>query len=548
MPIPSGAPAAAPRVPEAIHRRRWWILAVLMFSLLIVVLDNSILNVAVKTIASPAPTGIGATQSELEWAINSYTLVFAGLLFTAGLLGDRIGRKKVLLAGILVFGVGSALAAFSASPGELITWRALMGFGAAFVMPATLAVLMNVFERDEQPKAIGIWAASVGLGIAIGPITGGLLLEHFWWGSIFLVNVPVVVIALVAMAVLVPDSRDPKPGKVDPAGVALSIVGLVLLVYGIIRGGELADFTDTTVLAAIVGGLLVLAGFVWHEKRSSHPAIDITYFRKPAFSAAVAAIALVFFALMGVTFFSAFYLQSVRGYTALESGLLIVPLAAAQMIFAPRARLVVDRFGARAVCTVGMLLVAAGLASFALFDTGTPVWAMCLVFFVQGTGMAHIMPPVTVAVMQALPREKAGSGSAVNNTFRQVGGALGIAVLGSVLSTVYRGDIEGHLGAVPAGARDVAGESIEATLGVAEKLGPVAGKPLVAAAHDAFISAMHVTALGSAAVALIGALVVGLFLPGRTPASTGAPEAAEAPPTEAPPAKEQKDQKEKLGR
>ncbi|MGW3927742.1 MFS transporter [Streptomyces microflavus] len=524
----SGVAAAEPRIPEAIHRRRWWILTVLMFSLLIVVLDNSILNVAVKTIASPAPTGIGATQSELEWAINSYTLVFAGLLFTAGLLGDRIGRKKVLLFGILVFGIGSALAAMSASPGELITWRALMGFGAAFVMPATLAVLMNVFERDEQPKAIGIWAGSVGLGIAIGPITGGLLLEHFWWGSIFLVNVPVVVLALVAMAILVPDSRDPKPGKVDPVGVALSIVGLVLLVYGIIRGGELADFTDTTVLLSIVGGLLVLAGFVWHEKRSSHPAIDITYFRKPAFSAAVAAIALVFFALMGVTFFSAFYLQSVRGYSALQSGLLIVPLAAAQMIFAPRARLVVDRFGARAVCTVGMLLVAAGLASFALFGAGTPVWVMCLVFFVQGTGMAHIMPPVTVAVMQALPREKAGSGSAINNTFRQVGGALGIAVLGSVLSTVYRGDIEGHLSAVPAGVRDVAGESIEATLGVAEKLGPVAGKPLVAAANDAFISAMHVTALGSAAVALIGAVVVGLYLPGRTPATPAEPAARPA--------------------
>ncbi|WP_456339957.1 MFS transporter [Streptomyces bacillaris] len=528
--VSAGSPAtgaarpAEPRIPEAIHRRRWWILTVLMFSLLIVVLDNSILNVAVKTIASPAPTGIGATQSELEWAINSYTLVFAGLLFTAGLLGDRIGRKKVLLFGILVFGIGSALAALSSSPGELITWRALMGFGAAFVMPATLAVLMNVFERDEQPKAIGIWAGSVGLGIAIGPITGGLLLEHFWWGSIFLVNVPVVVIALVAMAVLVPDSRDPKPGKVDPVGVALSIVGLVLLVYGIIRGGELADFTDTTVLLSIAGGVLALAGFVWHEKRSSHPAMDVTYFRKPAFSAAVAAIALVFFALMGVTFFSAFYLQSVRGYSALQSGLLIVPLAAAQMIFAPRARLVVDRFGARAVCTVGMLLVAAGLVSFALFDAGTPVWVLCLVFFVQGTGMAHIMPPVTVAVMQALPREKAGSGSAINNTFRQVGGALGIAVLGSVLSTVYRGDIEGHLGAVPAGARVVAGESIEATLGVAERLGPVAGKPLVTAAHDAFIGAMHVTALGSAAVALIGAAVVARYLPGRTPTAPAAPE------------------------
>ncbi|MER6720831.1 MFS transporter [Streptomyces halstedii] len=526
MSLPSGAPAAASRVPEAVHRRRWAILAVLMFSLLIVVLDNSILNVAVRTIATPAPTGIGATQSELEWAINSYTLVFAGLLFTAGLLGDRVGRKKVLLGGISVFGLASALAAFSSSPGELITWRALMGLGAAFVMPATLAVLMNVFERDEQPKAIGIWAGSVGLGIAIGPITGGALLEHFWWGSIFLVNVPVVVIALIAMAVLVPDSRDPAPGKVDPAGVVLSVVGLVLLVYGIIRGGELADFTDVTVLAPSIGGLVVLAGFVWHEKRSSHPAIDISYFGKPAFSAAVAAVALIFFALMGVTFFSAFYLQSVRGYSALQSGLLVLPLAVAQMVFAPRARLVVDRFGARAVCAVGMLLVAGGLAAFALFDAETPVWVMCVVFFVQGVGMAHVMPPVTVAVMQALPRERAGSGSAINNTFRQVGGALGVAVLGSVLSTVYRGDIEKHLDGVPAAARGVAGESIEATLGVAAKLGP-AGEPLVAAANDAFIGAMHVTAAGSAAVALIGAVVVGLFLPGRTGAPAQEPRSQE---------------------
>lgn len=532
MSIPSGAPAAVSQVPEAVHRRRWAILAVLMFSLLIVVLDNSILNVAVKTIASPSPTGLGATQSELEWAINSYTLVFAGLLFTAGLLGDRIGRKKVLLSGIALFGVGSAFAAMSGSPGELITWRAVMGFGAAFVMPATLAVLMNVFERDEQPKAIGIWAGSVGLGIAIGPITGGLLLEHFWWGSIFLVNVPVVIIALIAMLVLVPDSRDPKPGRLDPIGVALSVVGLVLLVYGIIRGGELADFTDTTVLLPVIGGLAVLVVFVLHEKRSSSPAIDITYFRKPAFSAAVAAIALVFFALMGVTFFSAFYMQSVRGWSALQSGLLILPLAVAQMVFAPRARLVVDRFGARAVCTAGMLLVAVGLAAFALFDATTPVWVMCLVFFVQGTGMAHVMPPVTVSVMQALPREKAGSGSAVNNVFRQVGGALGIAVLGSVLSTVYRGDIEGHLDAVPAAARDVAGESIEATLGVAERMGP-AGTPLVTAAHDAFMGAMHVTAIGSAGVALIGTIVVALFLPGRPRTGTAPAQDAPAVPADA---------------
>ncbi|MFB6987645.1 MFS transporter [Streptomyces sp. NPDC056304] len=535
MSIPSGARSALPQVPETVHRRRWAILVVLMLSLLIVVLDNSILNVAVKTIASPAPTGIGATQSELEWAINAYTLVFAGLLFTAGLLGDRIGRKKVLLFGILLFGVGSAFASMSGSPGELITWRAVMGFGAAFVMPATLAVLMNVFERDEQPKAIGIWAGSVGLAIAIGPITGGLLLEHFWWGSIFLVNVPVVVVALIAMVLLVPDSRDPKPGRTDPVGVLLSIVGLVLLVYGIIRGGQLADFTDPVVLLSVVGGLIVLAAFVRYEKRTSHPALDITYFKEPSFSAAVAAIALVFFALMGVTFFSAFYMQSVRGWSALEAGLLILPLAVAQMIFAPRARLVVDRFGARLVCSVGMLLVAFGLAAFALFDATTPVWVLCVLFFVQGAGMAHVMTPVTVSVMQALPREKAGSGSAVNNTFRQVGGALGVAVLGSVLSTVYRGGIEGHLGALPAAARQAAGESIEATLGIADKLGP-AGAPLVAAANDAFLKAMHVTAIGSAGVALVGTLVVALFLPGKTPveqSSGGSDEGEPSIPAEA---------------
>ncbi|MCX5114442.1 MFS transporter [Streptomyces sp. NBC_00378] len=520
MSMPSGARAAAPQIPEAVHRRRWAILVVLMFSLLIVVLDNSILNVAVKTIASPAPTGLGATQSQLEWAINAYTLVFAGLLFTAGLLGDRIGRKKVLLFGILLFGTGSALAAMSGSPTQLITWRALMGFGAAFVMPATLAVLVNVFERDEQPRAIGIWAGSVGVAIAIGPITGGLLLEHFWWGSIFLVNVPVVIVALIAMVLLVPDSKDPNPGRIDPLGVVLSIVGLVLLVYGIIRGGQLADFTEPVVLLSSFGGLLVLAGFVWHEKRSTHPAIDISYFREPSFAAAVAAIALVFFALMGVTFFSAFYMQSVRGWTALQAGMMLLPLAATQMIFAPRARLLVDRFGARATCTVGMLLVAVGLSAFALFDETTPVWVLCLLFFVQGTGMAHVMTPVTVSVMQALPREKAGSGSAINNTFRQVGGALGVAVLGSVLSTVYRGDIEGHLAALPAGARDAAGESIEATLAIADKLGP-AGAPLIASANEAFLKAMHVTAIGSATIALVGALVVALFLPGRPPAAEG---------------------------
>ncbi|MBB4892733.1 EmrB/QacA subfamily drug resistance transporter [Streptomyces olivoverticillatus] len=516
------------RVPEAVHRRRWAILAVLLFSLLVVVLDNSILNVAMKTIAAPAPTGLGATQSELEWAINSYTLVFAGILFTAGLLGDRLGRKKVLLFGMVVFGIGSVLSAVAGSPGELIGFRAVMGFGGAFVMPSTLAIIMNVFERDEQPRAIGIWAGAVGLAIAIGPITGGILLDHFWWGSVFLVNVPIVIAGLTAMAVLIPESKDPKPGRLDPLGVVLSVIGLVLLVYGIIKGGQLADFTQPEVYGTVGGGLLVLLLFVLHERRSEHPAIDVRYFRNPAFSAAVSSIALVFFALMGVTFFVVFYTQSVRGFTPLQSGLLLLPLAAAQMAFAPRARLVVDRFGARVVCTAGMLLVAASMAGFLLLDRHTPIWVLEVLFFVQGTAMAHIMPPATVSIMQSLPREKAGSGSAVNNTFRQVGGALGVAVLGSVLSTTYRDGIADKLDAVPglsADARHAAGESIEATLGIAEKLGP-AGKQLIGPANSAFIHAMHVTVIGSTAVALLGAVVVALFLPGKKAAQAagaGAP-------------------------
>ncbi|MFI9820749.1 MFS transporter [Streptomyces sp. NPDC052013] len=513
---------AAPdrRVPEAVHRRRWAILGVLMLSLLIVVLDNSILNVAVKTISTPAPTGLGATQSELEWAINAYTLVFAGLLFTAGLLGDRLGRKKVLLGGLAVFGIGSALAAFSGSPAELIGFRAVMGLGAAFVMPATLAVLMNVFERDEQPKAIGIWAGGVGLAIAIGPITGGLLLDHFWWGSVFLVNVPIVLLALALMLWLVPDSRDPHPGRIDPLGVVLSVAGLVLLVYGIIKGGQLADFTDVTVLSTIGAGLAVLVAFVVFEKRSDHPSIDVTYFRNKVFSAAIGAVALVFFALMGVTFFAVFYTQSVRGYSPLETGLLMLPLAAAQMVFAPRARLLVDRFGDKATTTAGLLLLAATLAAFAALDADTPIWLLEVVFFLMGAGMAHVMTPVSVVIMQTLPREKAGSASALSNTFRQVGGALGIAVLGSVLSTAYRTSIEDELTVLPPGARHAAGESIEATLAFADRLG-TRGEALAGSANDAFLHAMHVTALWGAGVALIGAIVTALFLPGRAPAPEG---------------------------
>ncbi|MET9177744.1 DHA2 family efflux MFS transporter permease subunit [Kitasatospora aureofaciens] len=522
--------AAAPRrVPEAIHRRRWAILCTLVLALLVVVLDNSILNVAMKTIATPAPVGLGATQSDLEWSINSYTLVFAGLLFTSGLLGDRFGRKLALLTGMVVFGVASLLSSMSGSPGELIGYRGLMGVGAALAMPATLAIIMNVFEREEQPKAIGIWAGAVGLAIAIGPITGGVLIEHFWWGSVFLINVPIVIVAVIAMAILVPESKDPDPGALDPVGVLLSIVGLVALIYGIIKGGELADFTAFAAWGPTLLGVVALAAFVLYERRIPFPALDVTWFRNKVFSASVVVVGVIFFALMGVSFFGVFYIQSVRGYSALQAGLLMLPLAVAQLLFAPRARLVVERLGVAATAAGGMVLVALGFVGYTVLTATTPIWVLIVLGLVMGTGMAHVMPPVTVAIMGSLPREKAGAGSAVNNTFRQVGGSLGVAVLGAVLSTVYRDGMTDTLTHLPEGLRDKAGESLEATLAIADRLPNGAGKALIAPANDAFIHAMHVVAALSVGISLVGALVAWFLLPRRAAAAAAGPGGPGAP-------------------
>ena len=350
--------------PSTGHPRRWVILGVLVVSLLVVILDTTVLNVALRVIADPQ-RGLGATQSDLEWATNSYTLVFAGLLFTWGVLGDRLGRKKVLLLGLLLFGIASVASAYAQTPGQLIAARALMGIGGAAVLPATLAIISNVFDPRERARAIGTWAGAVGLGVAVGPVVGGLLLEHFWWGSVFLINVPVVAAGLVAVLAVVPDSRDPRPGRVDVAGVLLSIAGLGLLVYGIIDGGE-HGFGRPRSWGTLAAGLALLVAFVLVERRVRYPSLDVTLFRNPRFSAAVGSIGLVFFAAMGTFFFMAFYLQLVRGYSPLAAGLLTTPFAVAQLIFAPRSAAMVRRYGPKAVCAVGLGLVTLGLGGFFL--------------------------------------------------------------------------------------------------------------------------------------------------------------------------------------
>jgi EmrB/QacA subfamily drug resistance transporter len=482
----------------------------MVVSLLVVVVDNTILNVALRVLADPVQ-GLGATQAQLEWSINSYTLVFAGLLFTFGVLGDRVGRKRLLLIGLALFGLSSLASAYAQDAGQLIAARALMGFAAAAVMPVTLSIISNVFDPRERARAIGVWAGAVGLGVAIGPITGGFLLEHFWWGSIFLINVPIVVAGIVATVLLVPESRDPNPGRPDLVGMALSIVGLVALVYGIIDGGE-HGFDRPVVWAAISTGVAVLAAFVAWELRTRHPSLDVRLFRNPQFATATGTIGLVFFAALGVFFFVTFYQQLVRGYSALEAGAQLLPFAAAQLIFAPRSAALVKRYGAKAVSAVGLTLSALSLAGWMFIGVDTPIWVVMGLFFVQGAGMASVMPPAMEAILATLPRERAGVGSAISNTVRQVGGALGIAVLGAVVMAVYRGQVEPTLATLPGPAQAGARESIAGAYAVAERF-PASG--LIPAANDAFLTAMHTAAAASAAITLITVLVVLRWLPGR---------------------------------
>src|SRR5215467_5866689 len=515
MSVTSTASAAPSASANLGHPHRWRILAVLVVSLLVVVLDNTVLNVALRTIADPVH-GLGASQSQLEWAINSYTLVFAGLLFTWGVLGDRIGRRRMLLAGLVMFGLASLASAYAQTPVQLVGARALMGIGGAAVLPATLSIISNVFEPRERGRAIGVWAGAVGLGVAIGPVVGGALLEHFWWGSVFLINVPIVAAGVVAILALVPESRDPKPGRLDLVGVVLSILGLVGVVYGIINGGD-HGFGAPASWGTLLGGLVVLAAFVAWERSIAYPSLDVKLFGNPRFSASVGSVALVFFAAMGTLFFSSFYLQLVRGYSPLESGLLLTPFAVAQLVFAPRSAALVRRYGPRAVSASGLALVALAQAGFLLLGVDTPIWVLGVVFFVQGVGMANVIPPSTESIMASLPREKAGVGSAIGNTVRQVAGALGIAVLGSVVSSVYRSRVTDSLSVLPAAQRGPAGESISGTYGAAQTLAqhgnPAAAGRLVDGAQQAFVTAMHWAAVGSVLVALIGAAIALAWLP-----------------------------------
>jgi EmrB/QacA subfamily drug resistance transporter len=444
--------------------------------------------------------------------VDAYLLVFAGLLLTMGAVGDRFGRKLALDAGLLVFAAGSAASAFAGSPTVLIAARAAMGIGAALIMPATLSIITNTFPPTERGRAIGVWAGMAALGVVLGPVVGGWLLEGFWWGSVFLINLPVVALAMLAGWPLVPESRDPAATPLDPIGAMLSVAALVTLVYGIIQAP--ADgWTDPVILGAFGVAAVLSVGFGWWERRSRHPMLPMAFFRDARFSAASGAIAMAFFALFGSVFLLTQHLQFVLGYTPLQTGVRVLPVAAL-VVAAPLAAWLTERVGTKLVVVTGLLLVAGALQLLSTVQLGDGYGRVAATLALLGMGMGLVVAPATESIMGSLPLAKAGVGSAMNDTTRQVGGALGVAVLGSTLAASYHTAMEPTLRDAPTTVAQAAGDSIGAAATIATRLGP-AGQGLLETARSAFLQGMGDALQVGAGVAALAALLVLVFLPAR---------------------------------
>ena len=509
--------------PDIVYKRRWLTLLVLCISLIVITLDNTILNVAIPTLAHPVSEGgLGAKASQLSWIVDAYTLVFAGLLLTAGSLGDRFGRYKFLAFGLAVFGIGSGLSATATSANMLIGTRALMGIGGAFIMPSTLSIITNVFtDPKERGKAIGVWAGVSALGIGLGPITGGVLLEHFWWGSVFIVNVPIVIAGLVLGYFLIPESKDTSHTKLDPVGAVLSIIALGAILWSIIEAPDPGPgWTSPKILIGFAIGFVVLALFFVWELRYEHPMLDIHFFENPRFSAASGAITLVFLSLFGTLFLLTQYLQSVLQYSTVKAGAVLLPQAVSMMIFAPLSNIWVQKFGNKKVVATGLLLVTASLVLFTTFDPNISALHLIGVTVIMGLGMANVMAPCTDSIMGSLPRNKAGVGSAVNDTTRQMGGAIGVAVFGSLMASHYTSSISSKLqGKVPADVYSRVSNNVGSAAGFVKDAGASLPKGLPAqlttAANESFTSGLHIVGIVAACITLLAAVGVAIFLPAR---------------------------------
>ncbi|MEZ5246428.1 MAG: MFS transporter [Acidimicrobiales bacterium] len=510
--------AATASVSPAVHRRRWAILAVSCLAVFVTLLDGTIVNIALPSLA----VDLGASTRELQWIVDAYLLVFTGLLLAAGGLGDRFGRKRSLIVGLVAFGITSVVAGSVGSAGALIVSRALMGIGAAFIFPATLAIIANVFaDPKERAAAIGVWAATSGVAVAAGPIVGGWLLEHYWWGSVFYINVPIVVLAVAASVVLVPESRDATAPKLDVGGVLLSIGAISALVFTIIEAPEWGWASGSTIAGFVVAAV-ALAAFVGWELRVPSPMLPVRIFTNLRFSAASVAVTSAFFALFGFIFLVTQYFQLVRGYGPFEAGVRTIPVAlsiATAAVIAPK---VVERIGTKRVVTAGLTLMGVGFLWISAVSQATPYLEIVGQMVFLGVGLGLTTAPATESIMGSLPADKAGIGSAVNDTTRELGGTLGVAIIGSVFSSIYVGALRDSefILQLPDEARHLTEESVGAAGFVAQGLGD--GAPAyLGAVNEAFLSGMSVACVVAAFVALSGAAFAARFLPARAESPHG---------------------------
>jgi EmrB/QacA subfamily drug resistance transporter len=489
---------------------RWKTLRVLALSLVIIGLDNTILNVALPSLQEH----FDASGSTLQWMVDSYLVSFAGLLLTLGTLGDRFGRKLALQAGIAIFGLSSLAVVFVETSTQLIAVRALMGVGGALIMPATLSIITNIFPREERAKAIGIWAGTASIGIGLGPLLGGVLLEYFDWYSVFLVNVPVALVAFLASIRLVPESRDPSPGRFDVLGAVLSIGALVSLIYALIEAPE-NGWLDPTILGAFATALVLGAAFVAWELRTSSPMLDLSLFRNPRFSIGSLSISFASFSLFGAIFVMTQFLQFAKDYSPLEAGAAMVPLAFGLMLGATRATKAAAQVGTKRVVAAGLIGLGATLSTTLLWTSDMPYWPIGLWFFLGALSMGCIMGPATGSVMGAVPKEKSGVASAMNDVTRQVGGSLGTAVIGSLITSLYSSRVADAVTGAPASVQSAVKDSIGGADAVAAQLPADQGASLAHSAATAFTDALGLGLCAAALAALIAAVVVIRRLPAR---------------------------------
>ena len=499
-----------PPTPTAAAARPGAVLAVLCLAVFTVNVDTTIVNVALPTLVRD----LGATTRELQWVVDAYLLVFAALVLAGGSLSDRLGRRAVLVVGLVVFGLGNAVAAACTTPEQLIAARALTGLGAAAVFPTTLSILTQVFrDRAARAKAIGVWGASTGLAVAFGPITGGALLERWWWGSTFLVKVPVAVLAVLLVLALVPESRDPAAPRLDVVGLVLSALGLAVLVYTVIEAPE-RGWASWPTAAGLLGAALLAALFVRHEATTREPLLDVALFADRRFTAASLAITVSFFALFGFIFLITQYFQFLRGYGPLETGVRILPVALCVALGSVAGTLLVVRLGNKVVVATGLLSLATSYAWISTASTVTGYGEIAGQMVLLGLGMGLTSAPATESIMGAVQTDKAGVGSAVNDATRELGGTLGVAVIGSVFASLFAGRLDELAGAVPAEAT----ESVGAAFTVAAALPAPLGDALRTAASAGFFDGLQAGCLVASGVALVGAVVAAVALPSR-PAS-----------------------------